>query len=185
MRSSLPPTPTPPTIASRQRRSVGVIATGTRVVPFSPPRRTGSVPNGADTNLGRHNSWSTKVILSSVMVCFFRMLLFRSSWTVMDSNMTYPLTTATISISTSTSTGTRKSPPRPTILEIPELTTWLIGNFTPQAMEFYHQTLNEEQGELWLHRGFQQYEYDARISSRVTSRTLQQYSPHDDVDDES
>ena len=50
-------------------------------------------------------------------------------------------------------------------------------------MEFYHQTLNEEQGELWLHRGFQQYKYDARISSRVTSRTLQQHSPHDDDDD--
>ena len=41
------------------------------------------------------------------------------------------------------------------ILPLPELTTWLIGNFTNEAIHFYNQqALNEEQGELWLHRGF-------------------------------
>jgi hypothetical protein len=38
---------------------------------------------------------------------------------------------------------------------MPELTTWLVGNYTTEALEFYNNTLNEEQGEVWLHRGFQ------------------------------
>lgn len=42
------------------------------------------------------------------------------------------------------------------ILKIPELTTWLLGNYTEHAQRFYRDTLNEQQAEVWLHRGFQQ-----------------------------
>ena len=48
-------------------------------------------------------------------------------------------------------------PPRLEVLDLPELTTWLIGNYTQEALEFYNTTLNEEQGEVWLHRGFQHF----------------------------
>jgi len=42
------------------------------------------------------------------------------------------------------------------ILPLPEVTSWLIGNFTKQSIEFYKSALNEDQIEIWLHRGLQQ-----------------------------
>jgi hypothetical protein len=41
------------------------------------------------------------------------------------------------------------------ILPMPELTTWLVGNYTQQATAYYnHKALNEEMAEVWLHRAF-------------------------------
>jgi hypothetical protein len=41
------------------------------------------------------------------------------------------------------------------ILEVPEITTWLLGNYTEIATNYYKSCLNEEQAEVWLHRGFE------------------------------
>jgi Exostosin family len=40
------------------------------------------------------------------------------------------------------------------ITDLPELTEWLVGNHTDVADRFYSSTLNENSGEVWLHRGF-------------------------------
>jgi Exostosin family len=61
-----------------------------------------------------------------------------------------------------TSTGNRDSTVSSsslslTILDLPELTTWLVGNYSNTATQFYDTTLNEEQGEIWLHRGFERF----------------------------
>lgn len=40
------------------------------------------------------------------------------------------------------------------IADLPELTDWLVGNHTDAADRFYSSTLNENSGEVWLHRGF-------------------------------
>lgn len=42
------------------------------------------------------------------------------------------------------------------ILPMPEITTWLIGNFSDAAYQYYQTNLNEEQAEVWLHRGLAQ-----------------------------
>jgi hypothetical protein len=40
------------------------------------------------------------------------------------------------------------------ILPLPEITTWLLGNYTSDASRFYETTLNEQQAEIWLHRAY-------------------------------
>jgi hypothetical protein len=40
------------------------------------------------------------------------------------------------------------------ILPLPEITTWLVGNYTNDASRFYETTLNEQQAEIWLHRAY-------------------------------
>jgi hypothetical protein len=40
------------------------------------------------------------------------------------------------------------------LLNVPEITSWLIGNYTDEAAHYYDHSLNEEQAEVWLHRGF-------------------------------
>lgn len=44
-----------------------------------------------------------------------------------------------------------------TTLAIPELTTWLVGNYTKEASEFYATSLSEQQAEVWLHRGLERH----------------------------
>jgi Exostosin family len=42
------------------------------------------------------------------------------------------------------------------LLQIPEMTTWLVQNYTPQATTaYYSKALNEASAEVWLHRGFE------------------------------
>lgn len=48
------------------------------------------------------------------------------------------------------------------ILPMPEITTWLVGNFTQEAVDYYETALNEEQAEVWLHRGMVQQLSDHR-----------------------
>lgn len=38
------------------------------------------------------------------------------------------------------------------LLPLPEVTSFLTGNFTERASQYYKQALNEEQAEIWLHR---------------------------------
>lgn len=45
------------------------------------------------------------------------------------------------------------------LLPVPELTTWLVGNFTSEAVHFYNHTINEERAEIWLHRGFERLQH--------------------------
>ena len=40
------------------------------------------------------------------------------------------------------------------IIDVPEATDWLVGNHTMESVDFYSSALNEDQGEIWLHRGF-------------------------------
>lgn len=41
------------------------------------------------------------------------------------------------------------------IVETPETTTWIIGNYTKQASRLYKYNLNEKRAEIWLHRAFE------------------------------
>ena len=41
------------------------------------------------------------------------------------------------------------------LLEVPELTTWLVGNFTQTAASYYPSTVPENEGEVWLHRAYE------------------------------
>ena len=41
------------------------------------------------------------------------------------------------------------------ILDVPEVTSWLIGNNSERASLYYAKSLNEESAEIWLHRGFE------------------------------
>ena len=40
------------------------------------------------------------------------------------------------------------------MLPVPEVTDWIIGNYTAIAWDYYANTLNEHAAEIWLHRGF-------------------------------
>jgi Exostosin family len=75
---------------------------------------------------------------------------------------------------TSVETLSAYGTPPYSMLHLPELTTWLIGNFTDEAMHFYnHHALNEEQGEIWLHRGF------LRLKKRERWKAPSVSTPHE------
>jgi hypothetical protein len=65
-------------------------------------------------------------------------------------------------------TSTSKQPSQPVnvrqtkfyILPLPEMTNWLLGNYTNDAVKFYETTLNEQQAEIWLHRAFDRMSYE-------------------------
>lgn len=44
------------------------------------------------------------------------------------------------------------------LLSIPEVTGYLVSNFSAQAIAFYNEAPNEEQAEIWLHRGLEHAE---------------------------
>jgi hypothetical protein len=46
------------------------------------------------------------------------------------------------------------------ILPVPEITTWLLGNYTNDASSFYETTLNEHQAEIWLHRAYDRMSHE-------------------------
>lgn len=46
------------------------------------------------------------------------------------------------------------------ILPLPEITTWLLGNYTSDASRFYERTLNEQQAEIWLHRAYDRMSHE-------------------------
>jgi hypothetical protein len=46
------------------------------------------------------------------------------------------------------------------ILPLPEITTWLLGNYTNDASSFYESTLNEHQAEIWLHRAYDRMSHE-------------------------
>lgn len=41
------------------------------------------------------------------------------------------------------------------LIQMPEITSWLLGNFTDVAFNYYQTALSEEQAEVWLHRGLE------------------------------
>jgi Exostosin family len=43
------------------------------------------------------------------------------------------------------------------ILPTPEVTDWLLGNFSDDGYRYYERALNEDQAELWLYRGLQRH----------------------------
>jgi hypothetical protein len=43
------------------------------------------------------------------------------------------------------------------ILPTPEVTDWLLGNFSDDGYQYYESALNEDQAELWLYRAFQRH----------------------------
>jgi hypothetical protein len=45
------------------------------------------------------------------------------------------------------------------ILAPPQVTSWLTENHTEKASFYYHEALNEESAEIWLHRGFERMSY--------------------------
>jgi len=43
------------------------------------------------------------------------------------------------------------------MLPLPQVTDWLLGNYTDEAYDYYDHALNEDQAELWLYRSFQRH----------------------------
>jgi Exostosin family len=43
------------------------------------------------------------------------------------------------------------------VLETPEITDWLVGNYSEQAFQYFEKSLAEEKAEIWLHHGFREY----------------------------
>ena len=46
------------------------------------------------------------------------------------------------------------------IIPIPEYTTWLVGNYTTEAINYYKTTLNEDTIEVWLNRAYSNFTFE-------------------------